>query len=165
MCVLREVRSRDDCQRSENKSKHPSLISGREKAIYLHSDKFADFHCCFVIYLSVRLSLCQKVAYAENVHIVLSCPNKNTFIFLTSCVFLVCLRRAGSFHLQSPKLHMPFSVVIEADLTHSSVSPRISFFKTECTPQDQPLCDTERVRDQSQRQAGCQSLQSLFQGE
>ena len=38
-------------------------------------------------------------------------------------------------------------------------------FQTECTAQDQPFFGGERVRDQSQWQIGCQSLQSLCQGE
>ena len=44
-----------------------------------------------VLFLLVRLPLCLKATYAENVHIVLSCPDSKAFIFKNLLRVLTCL--------------------------------------------------------------------------
>ena len=67
-------------------SKYPNSISAREEATHFHSEKLTDFHRFLV------MSVCR---FAENVHILLSCPNKMRSYFNLLCV-LICFLNAGS---------------------------------------------------------------------
>ena len=52
------------------------LVSFQLSFVLLVTVELTSFHCYRVLYLCV----CLKAAYAENVHIVLSCPNQKASI-------------------------------------------------------------------------------------